>query len=100
MKKELQAVVTTPGMANDKSLHHGGAEIGNSHAVGPQSGTNLAVYPFIPNPFHVSMVATSPSSTAAEPGAGHGIFKPYDSGSYFDEMLTSDAGAARTMSAS
>lgn len=36
------------------------------------------------------MVATSPSSTAAKPGTGHGIFKPYETNKFFDEMLASD----------
>jgi uncharacterized circularly permuted ATP-grasp superfamily protein len=40
------------------------------------------------------MVATTPSPAATKTEPAHGIFKPYDSGSYFDEMLAGD-GAVR-----
>jgi uncharacterized circularly permuted ATP-grasp superfamily protein len=38
------------------------------------------------------MVDTAPSPTVKNPESAHGIFKPYNSGTYFDEMLTSDGG--------
>ena len=36
------------------------------------------------------MVATPPPPSAAKPAAGHGIFKPYETTKYFDEMLAAD----------
>jgi uncharacterized circularly permuted ATP-grasp superfamily protein len=37
------------------------------------------------------MVASAPSPTVINPETTHGIFKPYNSGAYFDEMLASDS---------
>ena len=38
------------------------------------------------------MIATAPTSTSAKTSLKHGIFKPYETKAYFDEMLEADGG--------